>query len=66
MMIRDIEALLKKLSLTLMVIGGAVAVLGLSGYSGTHIQAWSDTDRIEIAIGVGLFILGMFFRKQSQ
>ena len=67
MMIREIEAILKRFSILFMAIGGAVAALGLSGYGGNSFyMGWSDTDRIEIAVGVGLFILGMFFRKKSE
>ncbi|MHB1672723.1 MAG: hypothetical protein ACYCSP_00585 [Acidobacteriaceae bacterium] len=66
MTIRELEVFVKRFSLPLMVIGGAVAALGLSGYGGNRIfMGWSDSDRIKIAVGVGLFILGMFIRKSN-
>jgi hypothetical protein len=60
----DVEGLLKKLSIVIMVLGGALAALGLSGYGGNRIyMGWRTTDRIEIAVGVALLILGMVSRK---
>ena len=67
MTIGDLEALMKKFSLLIMVIGGGLAALGLSGYGGNrYFIGWSYSDRIAIAIGVALFILGMFFRKSAK
>lgn len=67
MNVGGLEAAVRKLSLPLMVFGGALAALGLSGYHRIFaFSGWSDGDRIEIAIGVALFIVGMFFRKQPR
>jgi hypothetical protein len=67
MTIGELEALMKKFSLPFMVIGGGLAALGLSGYGGNrYFTGWSNSDRIEIATGVALFILGMFFRKSTK
>lgn len=67
MKIGEIEVLMKRFSLLMMVIGGGLAAFGLSGYGGNrYFLGWSFGDRIEIAIGVALFILGMFFRKSAR
>ncbi|MGP8250500.1 MAG: hypothetical protein ACLQHF_00600 [Terracidiphilus sp.] len=57
-------------NLIIVVIGGALAAFGISGFeehSGIYGWAgWRVEDRIEIAVGVALVILGMFLRKESR
>jgi hypothetical protein len=53
----------------MIVLGGALAVFGISGFE-AHVgsfggAAWDIGDRIEIAVGVGLFILGISLRRST-
>jgi hypothetical protein len=67
MKLGEAGTLLKKFSTPIMVLGGALAAFGLTSYGGNRIyMGWSDSARIEIAIGVGLFLLGMFSRKNTS
>lgn len=63
----DAEALLKRFSIAIMAVGGGLTALGLSGYHASRFgSGWDDDARIEIVIGVALFILGMFSRKNTR
>lgn len=66
---------IKKLSSPMIVVGGALAAFGFSGFSASvetllgslsGSAGWSIGSQIEITIGTALFLLGMSLRNQGS
>jgi hypothetical protein len=55
---------MKKYSVPMIVFGGALAAFGL--FSRNGFGWWPDDAKIEIAIGVGLLILGIILYKEKR
>lgn len=64
------EAAMKgKIAIVMVVFGACLAVYGIFDYQGAVgilPAGWTPGDRIEIALGVGLFILGLLLRRDSR
>ena len=66
---------MKKYCITMIVIGGGLATFGLSGFSASLGTLWGELNggaswdngsRIEITVGVVLFLLGISIRKELR
>jgi hypothetical protein len=59
---------MKKTSIAMVVLGGGLFVLGLSGFSGNSKfgYGWYVPERVEMAFGVVLAFLGWFSNKISK
>jgi hypothetical protein len=62
------ETDMKKTSIAMIVLGGGLFVLGLSGFSANSRfgYGWYKPERIEMALGVVLALLGWFSNKVSK
>jgi hypothetical protein len=59
---------MKRIALSCIASGGALAAIGISGISGnsTYGYGWGVTERFEIGIGFAALFVGMFLNKESK
>jgi hypothetical protein len=59
---------MKKTSIAMIALGGGLIALGLSGFSGNSRvgYGWYVPERVEMAFGIVLVLLGWFSRKVSK
>ncbi len=65
------EALMKRMAIPFMVLGGGLSAFGLFGFElssggGLWLAQWSTGNQYEISIGVALLIYGVILRTDSK